>query len=141
MTREMIDSIIANAKDEEIIGAWNHYCEECAGFDDMVYDNDSDTYEMMFGDIADALRAASYGDFTFTDTYCCLNAYGNLDTFNYVTSNNSPIDTEAMADWFEENEGELEDWFGFDPDDYEEYDDDEEDDYGDDDDNEKDDED
>ena len=32
----------------------------------------------------EAVRAVCYGDYTFTDEYVKINAYGNLETTNYI---------------------------------------------------------
>lgn len=121
MTRDQIKEIIGDAGEYQIIAAWNNWCENENYGDDTVYNNDNDTYTMLFGeDIDAALRAASYGEYTYTHEYCCLDGYGNLVTFNYICDSNCPIDTDTLVDYFEEHEDELGDWFDFNPDDYEE---------------------
>lgn len=127
MSKENILDIIDSAGEAEIIAGWNYYCDETDRYEEKVYDNENETYEMMFGSIDDALRAAYYGDFNYTDDYCCLNAYGNLNSFHCLSDGNCPIDKDELAEWFTEHEDELEDWFNFDPDDYEEDDDDDDD--------------
>ena len=127
MTREQIAEIIENSNADERVNAWNYICNETCDYDGEIYTNDNDTYELLFASMDDALRAASYGNYTYTDEYCCLNAYGNLDTFSYFYEGNCPLDTDFMVDYFEEHQYELEDWFDFDPDEYEDDDDDDDD--------------
>ena len=129
MRLETIKAIIGDASDDEVIRAWGAFCENTDRYDDVVYDNDNDTYQMLFGDnIDEALRAASYGDFNYTDSYVVINGYGNLDTFSYLCSSKCPVDKDELADYFYENQDEFYIWFDFNPDDYEGYEDDEEDD-------------
>lgn len=129
MNIDQIKEIIGNAEDSNLIAAWNYMCDETCSMDSCVYDNDNDTYQMLFGDnIDEAMRAASYGDFTYTDSYCTMNTYGNLDTFSYIWDSNCPIDTDTLADFFLEREDELSDYFDFDPDEYEDEEEDEDDD-------------
>ena len=55
-------------------------------FDDMQWwDNDEDFFETFFGTaIMDAVRAVCYGEYNYTDEYVKINAYGNLETTNYI---------------------------------------------------------
>lgn len=71
---------------------------------DSVYDNDDDSINMMFADSYDALRAAFYGDYNPSHAYFTFNGYGNLQSFEYLDSDNSPIDIEELAQWIVDNE-------------------------------------
>lgn len=55
-------------------------------FDDIQWwENDEDFFNTFYGeDIMEAVRAVCYGDYTFTDEYVKINAYGNLETTNYI---------------------------------------------------------
>ena len=55
-------------------------------FDDMQWwDNDEEFFETFFGTaIMDAVRAVCYGEYNYTDEYVKINAYGNLETTNYI---------------------------------------------------------
>lgn len=55
-------------------------------FDDVQWwENDEDFFNTFYGeDIMEAVRAVCYGDYTFTDEYVKINAYGNLETTNYI---------------------------------------------------------
>lgn len=57
-----------------------------SSFDDIQWwENDEDFFNTFYGeDIMEAVRAVCYGDYTFTDEYVKINAYGNLETTNYI---------------------------------------------------------
>lgn len=125
MTREQIIEIINDQNEARIVAAWNGYCEEMSMYDGFVHSNDNDGYTALFGDNLDeAIRAAYYGEFNYIDDYCYLDGYGNLSTFTHIGDTECIIDTDTLADYFEEHQDEMEDYFNFDPEDYEEDDDD-----------------
>lgn len=76
------------------------YCDYSAenGYD-SVYDNDDDSINMMFENTHDALRAAFFGDYNPSHAYFTFNGYGNLQSFEYLDSDNSPIDFSELAQW------------------------------------------
>lgn len=45
------------------------------------WENDEEFFSTFYdNDIMEAVRASCYGDYTFTDDYVIINAYGNLDS-------------------------------------------------------------
>lgn len=84
---ELLDSIkqafIENEDLRSIVMDINSYD---GYFDDMQWwDNDEDFFETFFGTaIMDAVRAVCYGEYNYTDEYVKINAYGNLETTNYI---------------------------------------------------------
>ena len=54
---------------------------------------------MLFDNAHDALRAAFYGDYSPAHTYFTFNGYGNLQSFEYLDSDSSPIDFSELAEW------------------------------------------
>lgn len=71
---------------------------------ESVYDNDDDSINMMFSDSHDAIRAAFYGDYNPSHAYFTFNGYGNLQSFEYLDCDNSPIDLEELAQWIINND-------------------------------------
>lgn len=55
-------------------------------FDDIQWwENDEDFFDTYYADdIMGAVRAVCYGEYNFTDEYVRINAYGNLETTNYI---------------------------------------------------------
>lgn len=84
---EILEQIKANMIEKEdlmsIISDINSYD---GNFDDIQWwENDEDFFDTFYGeDVMEAVRAVCYGDYTFTDEYVKINAYGNLETTNYI---------------------------------------------------------
>lgn len=93
--------------DSSLLQAYSEYSSE-NGYD-SVYDNDEDSINMMFDNTHDALRAAFYGDYNPAHAYFTFNGYGNLQSFEYLDSNSSPIDISELAEWLI-NEDKLSDY-------------------------------
>ncbi len=57
-----------------------------SSFDDIQWwENDEDFFDTYFADdIMGAVRAVCYGEYNYTDEYVKINAYGNLETTNYI---------------------------------------------------------
>ena len=83
--------------DSILMQAYSEYSAE-NGYD-SVYDNDEDSINMMFENTHDALRSAFYGDYNPSHAYFTFNGYGNLQSFEYLDSDSSPIDVEELAQW------------------------------------------
>ena len=88
--------------DSSLLQAYSEYASN-NGYE-SVYDNDEDSINMMFTDSHDAIRAAFYGDYNPSDAYFTFNGYGNLQSFEYLVSDNSPIDLEGLSQWIIDNE-------------------------------------
>jgi hypothetical protein len=85
----------------------NIYCRENS-YDEEIYDNDEDFINEHFSSPSEAVRAAYYGDYRFSDPYVWFNGYANLESGEF--ENDLPyIDEKEMADWYIENFVELED--------------------------------
>ena len=71
----------------------NRYCD-ANGYNDTIYYNNSDELNSLFNSPSDALRAASYGNYNYANSYFRLNGYGNLESFQTVEPNDL-VDTPA----------------------------------------------
>ena len=61
------------------LNSWNGSLEHLE-----AYPNDEDFFNTFYShDVAEAVRAALYGDYSFSDDYVGFNGYGNLVSFNY----------------------------------------------------------
>lgn len=87
----------------EIISMWNEYTDEINRCDDRVYSMD-EFDEIMQGCAPwEIARACFYGEeFKPCDAYFYFNAYGNLESFDYVSTNpdyfkyNKLVDVEEL---------------------------------------------
>ena len=88
--------------DSTLLQAYSGYASN-NGYD-SVYDNDELILDDMFTSHYDAIRSAFYGDYNPSHAYFTFNGYGNLQSFEYLISDNSPIDIEELAQWIVDNE-------------------------------------
>lgn len=88
--------------DSSLLQAYSEYAAD--NNYDSVYDNDDDTINMIFADSHEALRAAFYGDYNPIHAYFTFNGYGNLQSFEYLDSEQSPIDIEELSQWIIDND-------------------------------------
>lgn len=86
----------------DLIEVYNEYASN-NGYE-RVYDNDALILDDMFTSHYDALRAAFYGDYSLSHAYFTFDGYGNLQSFEYLDDDNSPIDIEELAQWIVDNE-------------------------------------
>lgn len=83
MTETKLKKLLeANKDDAEMLkrivsecSSWNSSLEE---FD--YQENDEEFFNNYFSNAMEAVRAASYGEYNYTDTYVKLDGYGNLET-------------------------------------------------------------
>lgn len=83
--------------DSTLLQAYSEYAAD--NNYDSVFDNDYESINMMCTDSYDAIRSAFYGDYNPSHAYFTFNGYGNLQSFEYLISDNSPIDIEELAQW------------------------------------------
>lgn len=88
--------------DSALLQAYSEYAAD--NNYDSVFDNDYESINMMCTDSYDAIRSAFYGDYNPSHAYFTFNGYGNLQSFEYLISDNSPIDIEELAQWIVDNE-------------------------------------
>lgn len=80
-TIEAIIEHIENLDDNELIDLNREYCESTKSGDDEIYDNDEDFFNMFFeGNVIDAVRAVTYGEYRYNDKFVKFNGYANLET-------------------------------------------------------------
>jgi hypothetical protein len=97
---------LKDSKDSVLVDVNNIYCSE-NGFDgDEIYSNDVDFLNTYFTDVDQAVRAVCYGEYKYMDAWVKFNGYGNLETLNYVTTNDLVESVETIAEYiFDNKEG------------------------------------
>lgn len=98
----------------------NTYCDEAGYPDDQIYSNDEQFFENNFSDMMEAVRAVSYGDYTFSHDWVKIDGYGNLETMQYLDSGDLCENIEIIAEHVSENFSDYDDLFDIDPDDFDE---------------------
>lgn len=74
--------------------------------DDEIFENTEDFLDENFSSPSEAVRAATYGDYRYTDDYVWFNGLANLESSDY----DLPFeDVNTLAEWFieEDNIGEI----------------------------------
>lgn len=99
---EYLTDYLENLTTGELIDLWNQKSEEQSDYDAEIYYNDEDFFnDCFFIDTNEAVRAAYYGDYNYTDLYVKFNVYRNLES----TSNLMDfIDLEELTDYLKEND-------------------------------------
>jgi hypothetical protein len=111
-----------------LINLNNRYCEEVNYYDDMIYENGQDFFETHFSnDIMEAVRAASYGEYDYSDNYVKFNGYGNLESLDYITTDDLGNIVDEIAKEVADNFSTYTDLFSISEDDFEDEEEEEED--------------
>jgi hypothetical protein len=80
--------------DEELIGYHNQMA--CETGEETIEENTEDWLDSVFQSANEAIRATTYGDYNYAWKWARFNAYGNLDSFDYITDE---IDKDELAEY------------------------------------------
>ena len=97
-----IKSVLKDMTNSQLLNLWDTYCNNSTNMDDYIYENDDEELQYMFSSISEALRAACYGNYNFTDPYVKFNAYGNLQSLSDMDVIHE-IDLDVLVDYLMEN--------------------------------------
>jgi hypothetical protein len=99
--RDSILEYLQDLSNDEKVQIHNTYCQEIGDGDDEIHENDEEFFNTYFeSDVMGAVRAASFGNYNYSQDYIKFNGYGNLDTFS---NPDEYIDLDAIADNILEN--------------------------------------
>jgi hypothetical protein len=91
------------------ISLHNIRSRETGNYDDEIYENDEEFFNMNYpNNPHEAVRASFYGDFRYMDEYISLADNGNLVSFE-ERDLEKYIDDNLLAEYFDENPEELDD--------------------------------
>lgn len=79
-----------------------------------VYENVGDFFETFFrGDILEAIRAAVFGNYRYTDEFVRFDGYGNLESFSGFEFESDFYDAiQEIVDWIIDNPNTIDlDWY------------------------------
>lgn len=111
MLEQIENMLIESGKLRDIVQSLNSY-NGCLDYLDY-WENGEDFFRTFYeNDIDGAVRAVCYGDYTYTDEYVIINAYGNLDSCNeYEYQNLLEENVDDIADKLTELwEDGVDDW-------------------------------
>jgi hypothetical protein len=74
----------------------------------------------------EAVRAASYGEYDYSDNYVKFNGYGNLESLDYITTDDLGNSVDAIAEEVADNFSTYTDLFSISEDDFEDEEEEEE---------------
>jgi predicted DNA-binding helix-hairpin-helix protein len=122
-TQQIIDTI-NDMSESQLVELNNDYCTSASYHDDEIHTNDEDFFSTYFeNDVIGAVRAASYGNYSYSHNYVKFNGYGNLESFSYFSTNDLCENVETMAEYIADN---LTDFYQFDIEEIEEEEEEEE---------------
>jgi len=101
-TNQIIE-LLNSLDSKKLIQVNNEFSAENS-YDNEVYDNDKDFFDIYFPRGIDAVRAAFYGDYNCSHDFVKINGCGNLESFNYFKVSNLCDTVKNIAEHIAENE-------------------------------------
>jgi len=106
---------------DQMVQLNNEYCDQQNSPDDQIYSNDANFFADVYGgDVMEAVRAVSYGDYNYSHDWVRYNGYGNLVSMYRVGDDDLCENIEIIAENVCENFSSYDHLFNIDPDDFEE---------------------
>lgn len=103
--QDQIIELLETLDSDEIMQVNNIYCQENNYPDDEIYYNDEEFFSMFFLDnVIEAVRVVSYGNYNYHHKYVSFNGNGNLDSYDYLDTNNLVDTVVRVATHIAENE-------------------------------------
>ena len=105
---------------DQMVQLNNEYCDQQNYPDDQIYSNDANFFADVYGgDVMEAVRAVSYGDYNYSHDYVKLNGYGNLESMNVIDEDDLCESIDTIAEEVADNFHNYDHLFDLDPDDFE----------------------
>lgn len=101
---DLKELVFNEIKDNEIdLNSYNEWLLENNYYDDEIFYNDEDFFNTFFyNNPMEAARATFYGDYRFSDEFVRFNAYGNLDSADYL-DDLMDMREDYWSSWIDEN--------------------------------------
>jgi hypothetical protein len=111
---------------DQMVQLNNEYCDQQNYPDDQIYSNDANFFADVYGgDVMEAVRAVSYGDYNYSHDYVKFNGYGNLESMNVIGEDDLCESIDTIAEEVADNFHNYDHLFDLDPDDFEDEDEEE----------------
>jgi hypothetical protein len=105
---------------DQMVQLNNEYCDQQNCPDDQIYSNDANFFADVYGgDVMEAVRAVSYGEYNYTHDYVKLNGYGNLESMNVIDEDDLCESIDTIAEEVADNFHNYDHLFDLDEDDFE----------------------
>lgn len=106
---------------DQMVQLNNEYCDQQNYPDDQIYSNDANFFADVYGgDVMEAVRAVSYGDYNYTHDWVKFNGYGNLESMNVIDEDDLCESIDTIAEEVADNFHNYDHLFDLDEDDFEE---------------------
>lgn len=67
---------------DDLIALWNEYCNDNENNDLVIYLNNSEFFQLYSNDVFEAVRAISYGSYSYCDKFVLIDAECNLISYS-----------------------------------------------------------
>lgn len=105
---------------DQMVQLNNEYCDQQNYPDDQIYSNDANFFADVYGgDVMEAVRAVSYGDYNYTHDWVKFNGYGNLESMNVIDEDDLCESIDTIAEEVADNFHNYDHLFDLDEDDFE----------------------
>ena len=97
-----LNSVLDGMSKDDIIVAWNEYCQRANHMDDYIYHNTPMFFEEHYheGALYDLVKDIFYGRWDAADTLVKYSQQtGHLVSFTYLAEDVSPYDQSSLVDW------------------------------------------
>jgi len=95
---------INQMSEHELVILNNEYCDSINGTDSHIFYNDEEFFETFFIDSPMKLaQAICFGDYQYYHEYIKFNGYGNLETFQRMSTDQLCECVPTMAEYISEN--------------------------------------
>ena len=82
---DLLKGYFEGLSDDELMNLWNEYCYASSHYDDEIFYNDEDFFNMFESEPLKIAQRVCHGDYNYTDEYITFNGYGNFKTSDYIT--------------------------------------------------------
>lgn len=95
---------INEMKESDLVQLNNEYCQSINATDSEIFTNDEEFMEMFFSSSPMRVaQAVCYGNYHYHHEYVRFNGYGNLETFQIMTTDQLCELVPTMAEYIAEN--------------------------------------
>lgn len=99
---DMLNGVLDGMSIDDIIVAWNEYCQRDKDIDDMIFPNDPSFFMNNYTEDSmwSLVKHISNGNYNSNDNYVVYSKQtGNLNSFNYLCEDYCPYDQSSLVDW------------------------------------------
>lgn len=99
---DTLNGVIDGMATDDIIVAWNEYCQRDNDYDSMIFRNDPSFFMDNYTEDSmwSLVKHISHGNYNSNDDYVVYSKQtGNLNSFDYLCDDFCPYDQSSLVDW------------------------------------------